>query len=311
MRVTELVLGEIVGTLMKCEKGIILAGGTGSRLYPLTIASNKQLLPIYDKPVIYYPLTTLMLAGIKDILIISTAKDLPPLKNLLGTGAQWGMRFEYKVQEEPKGLPEAFIIGEEFINGKPVALILGDNFYHGHGLSETVRKAAEDVNGSHLFLYNVEDPSPYGVIILRENGTPVEVLEKPKNLESKLAITGLYYFDGSVAEKAKELKPSERGELEITDLIRFYLLEGKAKTTVLGRGYVWFDVGSATSLLSASNYVETLQSRQGINIASPEEVAWRMEFIDEQKFCSLISVLPKGIYKKRLEKILDGILEIK
>lgn len=290
---------------MKCEKGIILAGGTGSRLYPLTLGANKQLLPVYDKPVIYYPLTTLMLAGLKHILIISTPKDLEALKSLLGTGAQWGMQFEYQVQETPGGLPEAFIVGEKFIDQKPVALILGDNFYHGHGLSEEVYNAAQNVKGCRLFVYGVEDPSRYGVIVFDQNGKPKEVIEKPKDLKSKLAITGLYYFDGTVSERARNLKPSVRGELEITDLIRSYLVENKVEITTLGRGYVWFDVGTPESLLSASNYVEVIQSRQGISIASPEEVAWRMKFIDGIQFSCLIAKLPLSIYKQYLEDLLN------
>lgn len=290
---------------MKCKKGIILAGGHGTRLYPLTIAANKQLLPIYDKPVLYYPLTTLMLAGIKDILIISTARDLSAIQVLLGTGESLGMHFEYQVQSEPRGLPEAFILGEKFINEEPVALILGDNFFHGHGLSEAVYEPAQRVSGAHLFTYAVDDPSRYGIIQLNAEGKPIELSEKPKNIKSKLAITGLYYFDGEVSRRAKKLSPSKRGELEITDLIKSYLSENKVEVSQLGRGYVWFDVGLPQSLLNASNYVEVIQSRQGVAIASPEEIAWRMGFIDKEQLSKLVSGLPSSHYRNYL----DGILE--
>ncbi len=285
---------------MKFEKGIILAGGTGSRLYPLTLAANKQLLPIYDKPVIYYSLTTLMLAGLKEILIISSPQDLPAIQNLLGTGEQFGIKLSYKIQEKPAGLPEAFIIGKDFINQEPVALILGDNFFHGHGLTDLIFEARRELKGAHIFTYNVEDPSRYGVVTLNEKKEILSIEEKPKNSHSKLAITGLYYFDGTVAAKAKKLKPSARRELEITDLIRAYQAEGKLSMSLLGRGYVWFDVGNPQSLLDASNYVEVIQSRQGIAIASPEEVAWRMGFIDKKQLSRLVQKIPKGHYEKTL-----------
>jgi glucose-1-phosphate thymidylyltransferase len=285
---------------MKITKGIILAGGNGTRLYPLTIAANKQLLPIYDKPVIYYPLTTLMLAGIRDILIISTPRDLPSVQRLLGDGSRFGMRFEYQVQNEARGLPEAFILGKDFINNSPVAMILGDNFFHGQGLSTKVQQTASDLAGANIFTYMVEDASRYGVAVIGDNGQIIDIEEKPLKPRSNMAITGLYYFDGSVSERSQALKPSKRNELEITDLMKSYMREGLLSHTQLGRGYVWFDVGTPHSLLSASNYVEVIQSRQGIAIASPEEVALRMGFIDQSTFEAVCSVLPDGFYKKYL-----------
>jgi glucose-1-phosphate thymidylyltransferase len=288
---------------MKITKGIILAGGYGSRLFPLTIAANKQVLPIYDKPVIYYPLTTLMLAGIRNILIISTPKDLPAIKNLLGMGESFGMSFSYQPQENPNGLPEAFILGEKFINNEPVAMILGDNFFHGHGLSEAVFKPAQSLSGAHIFTYNVEDPERYGIVTLNKHEKIIHIEEKPSKAKSKLAITGLYYFDGSVIERSQKLKPSSRGELEIVDLIKSYLAENRVTLTQLGRGYVWFDAGTPKSLLEASQYVETIQSRQGVFIASPEEVAWRMNFINMPDFENLLFKMPKSKYKEYLSKL--------
>lgn len=290
---------------MKIEKGIILAGGTGSRLYPLTVTANKQLLPIYDKPVIYYPLTTLMLAGIKDILMISTSRDLAAIEAHFGTGNHLGLRFTYRAQQKPGGLPEAFIVGEDFINNQPVAMILGDNFFHGHGLTEIVYDSAQNFEGAHIFTYAVEDPGRYGVISLNENDQSIDIEEKPVHPKSNQAITGLYYFDGTVSQRALRLLPSQRGELEITDLIKSYITEKKIKVSQLGRGYVWFDVGTAQSLLDASNYVGVIQSRQGISIASPEEVAWRMGFIDTQTFEKNIKKMPKGKYQESLERILQ------
>jgi len=291
---------------MKVEKGIILAGGTGSRLYPLTVAANKQLLPIYDKPVIYYPLTTLMLAGIKDILIISTPQDLTAIESLFGKGDHLGMRFSYLAQQQPGGLPEAFILGEDFINNQPVAMILGDNFFHGHGLTDIVYNAAQNLEGAHIFTYAVEDPSRYGVITLNENNQIMDVEEKPNHPKSNQAVTGLYYFDGTVSRRAKKLLPSQRDELEITDLIRTYIHEKTIKVSQLGRGYVWFDVGTAQSLLDASTYVSVIQSRQGISIASPEEVAWRMNFIDTQAFEKNINKMPNSKYQESLQRVFQA-----
>lgn len=289
---------------MKIDKGIILAGGSGSRLYPLTFAANKHLLSIFDKPVIYYPLTTLMLAGIRKILIVSTPRDLPNIQQLFGSGSQFGMEFSYQLQSNPNGLPEAFILGEQFINCDPVAMILGDNFFHGHGLSEAVFEPAQQLIGSHIFTYNVEDPERYGIAVLDKQEKIIDVEEKPLKPKSSSAITGLYYFDGTVSERTEILKPSMRGELEIVDLIKSYILENKVSVTQLGRGYVWFDAGTPKSLLDASQYVEVIQSRQGIFIASPEEVAWRMGFIDDAGFELLLSKMPQSKYKEYLLRLI-------
>lgn len=288
---------------MKVKKGILLAGGTGTRLYPLTFCANKQLLPIFDKPLIYYPLTTLMLAGIQDILIISSPKDLALIQTFLGSGEQWGVNFSYQTQNNPNGLPEAFILGEKFIEQKPVALILGDNFFHGHGLTDAVFDAAQKLCGAHLFVYAVDDPERYGIIELNAKGKINKVEEKPKRPRSNLAITGLYYFDDAVCEFSKKLIPSKRGELEIIDLIEQYRQLDKLSFTQLGRGYVWLDAGTPNSLLSASQYVEVIQSRQGTFIASPEEVAWRMGFIDSNHFKSALEQMPYSKYREYLFKM--------
>jgi len=292
---------------MNCKKGIILAGGLGSRLSPLTVATSKQLLPIYDKPVIFYPLTTLMLGGIQEILIISTPRDLLVIQHLLGNGRQYGLSIQYKVQIEPRGLAEAFIIGEEFIDRQPVAMILGDNFFHGHGLTDLLQNTSQHISGAHIFVCSVEDPSRYGVVAINKKGVITQLVEKPTEFISQLAITGLYYFDGSVAVRAKELKPSSRGELEIVDLIRSYLQDDAVELTLLGRGYVWFDVGTPKSLLNASNYVEVIQSRQGVIIASPEEVAWNMGYINDHDFIRIIDGLPNNPYKEYLQSLLTAL----
>lgn len=289
---------------MKVTKGIILAGGSGSRLFPLTAPSNKQTLPIFDKPVIFYPLTTLMLAGIEEILIISTPKDTPGLKDLLGNGQQWGINITYQVQQEPKGLPDAFILGEKFINDEPVAMILGDNFFHGNQLSGLVFEKAKEHTGATIFTYRVPDAERFGVAVIDDKGKVLNIEEKPKKPKSNLAITGLYFFDETVSKRAKKLKPSARHELEITDLINTYLKEGKLSASVLGRGQVWMDVGTPNALLNASNYVHIIQSQQGVIIASPEEVAWRMEFISDRQFEKLVKFMPNGHYKTYLEGLL-------
>jgi len=282
-----------------------LAGGIGTRLYPLTIALNKQLLPIYDKPAIYYPLSTLMLAGIREILIISSPKDLVVVKRLLGTGQQFGVSFSYQLQEKPNGLPEAFILGEEFINNEPVAMILGDNFFHGHRLSELVFNAARGIKGAHLFTYQVDDPQRYGVAIIDKENRVIDLEEKPTQPKSKNAITGLYYFDHTVSERARNLKPSSRGELEIVDLIKSYLEEQLVSVTQLGRGYVWFDTGTPQSLLSAAQYVQVIQSRQNIFIASPEEVALNMGFLTSEQLNSGLKNLPESTYKNYLVNLIS------
>lgn len=288
---------------MKVKKGIILAGGLGSRLYPLTLASNKHLLPIYDKPVIYYPLTTLMLAGIREILIISSPRDLPYIKTLLGKGDSIGVRFEYAIQEKPNGLPEAFILGEKFIANQPVAMILGDNFFYGHGLSKVVFNAAQNFSGVHLFTYTVDNPEPYGIITLDDNQKVLSLEEKPKDSKSNIAVTGFYYFDGTVSSRSKNLLPSSRKELEIIDLIKSYMCDDHVTLTQLGRGCVWIDTGTPKSLLDASQYVEVIQARQGHFIACIEEVAWRMGFIDQKHFENLINTMPQSTYKQYLSKL--------
>lgn len=290
---------------MKVEKGIILAGGSGSRLYPLTLASNKQLLPIYDKPVIYYPLTTLMLAGIREILIISSPRDLPSIKTLLGNGDNIGVHFEYAIQERPNGLPEAFILGEKFISNQPVAMILGDNFFHGHGLSGAVYNAAQKFAGAHIFTYTVEDPQRYGIVTLDADQKVLTLEEKPKDPQSNIAVTGLYYFDGTVSDRSKNLSPSSRSELEIIDLIKSYMSDDHLTVTQLGRGFVWIDAGTPKSLLDASQYVEVIQSRQGHFIACPEEVAWRMGFIDTKCFEEFINALPQSKYQEYLTRVIQ------
>ncbi len=287
--------------MTKCTKGIILAGGTGSRLYPLTIAVNKQLLPIFDKPALYYPLTSLMLAGIRDILVISSPDDLQAIQSLLGDGAQFGLSLHYVAQESPRGLPEAFILGKDFINNEPVAMILGDNFFYGQGFSALLEQSAGSGDQAHVFLYGVKDPSRYGVAKFDAQGKLTEVVEKPKDFISPWAITGLYFFPGDVAEAAAVLKPSARGELEITDLLRHYIKEGRITTSQLGRGNVWFDIGTPESMLQASSFVEMIQNRQRLLISSPEEVAWRMGWISTEAYKERISALPACSYRSSLE----------
>ena len=289
---------------MKVRKGIILAGGTGSRLYPLTIAANKQLLPLYDKPVIYYPLSVLMLAGIREILIISSAKDLPNIKGLLKDGKQFGINCTYAVQNAPKGLPEAFIIAEDFLQGEASMLILGDNFFYGNFLQDLLRKAILQVAGAHLFLHPVDNPSAYGVLSFDSNGNIKDILEKPKEFVSNLAITGLYLFDENAPYYAKQLKPSARGELEITDLIKFYLTENRVSVSQLGRGYVWYDTGTPKSLLLVSSFIETIEDRQGLLISSPEEIALNLDYISKDELNHHIGKMPECLYKNYLKNLL-------
>lgn len=292
---------------MKCTKGIILAGGTGSRLYPLTISVNKQLMPIYDKPAIYYPLSSLMLAELRDILIISTPKDIEAMKSLLGDGSHFGLSIQYKIQEKPSGLPEAFIIAKDFIQDQPVAMILGDNFFYGQGLSDLLCTASSNVKNANVFLYNVKDPSLYGVakFDVNDNNRLLDVVEKPYEYVSPWAVTGLYFFPSNVSMRAEKLKPSDRGELEITDLIRGYIDDDSLTAHKLTRGNVWFDVGSPDALLQASNFVEVLQNRQGILISSPEEIAWRVNLITDDDYSNLIKAMPKSSYRKSLELTLE------
>lgn len=285
-------------------KGIILAGGSGTRLYPLTRAASKQLMPIYDKPMIYYPLSTLMLAGIKDILIISTPKDLPRFKELLKDGSDFGINLSYKEQPSPDGLPQAFILGEEFIGDDNVALILGDNIYHGIGLSKMLQRAVQKETGSTIFGHNVRDPRRFGVIEFDENMNVISIEEKPENPRSDYAITGLYIFDNKVIEIAKDLKPGPRGELEITDVIKAYLDKGELSVELLGCGIAWLDTGTHESLLDASIYIESVQRLQNMQIANLEEIAYRKGYITREKVLELAQPLKKTEYGQYLLRLI-------
>lgn len=284
-------------------KGFILAGGSGTRLYPLTKAISKQIMPIYDKPMIYYPLSVFMLAGIKEILIISTKRDLPIFQELLRDGSDLGMKFQYKVQEEPNGLAEAFIIGEEFIGEDNVALVLGDNIFFGQGFSPIVKRTANLEKGAEIFGYLVQDPRAYGVVEFDDKNNVISLEEKPENPKSKYAIPGLYFYDNTVVEKVKNLKPSKRGELEITDLNRIYMEENKLKVNLLGRGFAWLDTGTHSSLLQASNFIETIQTRQGNYIACIEEIAYRNGWINKKQLLELAKPMLKTEYGKYLVDI--------
>ncbi|MEG0236067.1 MAG: glucose-1-phosphate thymidylyltransferase RfbA [Cetobacterium sp.] len=288
-------------------KGIILAGGSGTRLYPLTKAISKQIMPVYDKPMIYYPLSVLMLAGIKEILIISTPRDLPVFQELLKDGSELGMKFEYKIQEQPNGLAEAFVIGKEFIGGDSVALVLGDNIFFGQGFSPVVKKAANLEKGAEIFGYLVQDPRAYGVVEFDENNSVLSLEEKPEIPKSKFAVPGLYFYDNSVVEKAKNLKPSKRGELEITDLNRIYMEEKNLKVNLLGRGFAWLDTGTHASLLEASNFIATIQNRQGHYAACIEEIAYRNKWIDKNQLLELAKPLMKTEYGQYLVDISEEI----
>jgi glucose-1-phosphate thymidylyltransferase len=288
---------------MMC-KGIILAGGSGTRLYPITLAISKQLLPIYDKPMIYYPLSTLMLAGIRDVLIINTPHEQALFKHLLGDGSQWGMRIEYAVQPSPDGLAQAFVIGRDFVAGGPSCLVLGDNIFYGHGFSEQLRRAATHVDGATVFGYWVKDPERYGVAEFDREGRVVGLEEKPLKPKSNYAVTGLYFYDHRVADFAASLKPSPRGELEITDLNRCYLDEGSLRLEKLGRGYAWLDTGTHESLLQASNFIETIEERQGLRVCCPEEIAYSNGWIDDAQLEALAAPLLKNGYGEYLMQLL-------
>lgn len=286
-------------------KGIILAGGSGTRLYPITIPTIKQLLPVYDKPMIYYPLATLMLAGVREFLIISTPKDLPRFKDLFGDGSQLGLKFSYAEQDEPRGIAEALIIGEDFIGNDNVWLILGDNLFFGHGLPELLKEAYEENEGATVFGYYVSDPERYGVIEFDKKGNVLSIEEKPKKPKSNYAVTGLYLYDSEAPKIAKSIKPSWRGELEITDVNNEYLRRGKLKVKLMGRGYAWLDTGTHDSLLDASDFVRIVEQRQGLKIACIEEIAYRMGYIDKEQLEKLAQPLKKTGYGKYLLSILD------
>lgn len=287
------------------QKGIILAGGSGTRLYPLTKVISKQLMPVYDKPMVYYPLASLMLAGIRDILIITTPRDSGSFQELLGDGRQWGITLSYAVQPSPDGLAQAFIIGEKFLAGEGGALILGDNIFYGDGFSSLARRAAAQETGATVFAYYVRDPERYGIVEFDDKGNAVSLEEKPAKPKSNYAVTGLYFYDGSVVEKAKTLKPSARGELEITDLNKLYLQEGTLHVETMGRGYAWLDTGTHESLLQAASYVETVQERQGLKICCPEEIAYQLGYIDRDQLIRLAEPLMKNEYGQYLCKILQ------
>jgi len=287
-------------------KGIILAGGAGTRLHPLTRVTSKQLLPLYDKPMIYYPLSTLMLTGIRDILIISTPNDLPNFERLLGCGGEYGLRLSYAQQPRPDGLAHAFIIGENFIDGDSCAMILGDNIFYGNGLSSLLQDAARKNDGATVFGYHVNDPQRFGVIEIGEGGKVASIEEKPSKPKSNYAVIGLYFYDNKCVEYAKSLAPSARGELEITDLNRIYLEEGKLEARMLGRGYAWIDAGTIDSLMDASNFIMAIEKRQGIKISAIEEVAWRMGFIDNDQLKHLAKNYGKSSYGAYLTNVLDS-----
>ncbi|WP_342239032.1 glucose-1-phosphate thymidylyltransferase RfbA [Inquilinus sp. OTU3971] len=288
-------------------KGIILAGGSGTRLHPLTLATSKQLMPVYDKPMIYYPLSVLMLAGIREVLVISTPHDMPQFQRLLGDGSQWGMGFEYAVQPSPDGLAQAYIIGADFVAGGPSALILGDNIYHGHGLPELLASAAAQPSGASVFAYHVDDPERYGVVNFGADGRAAAIEEKPRNPTSNWAVTGLYFYDAEVVDIAADLKPSPRGELEITDVNRVYLERGLLHVERMGRGFAWFDMGTHDSLLEAASYVQTLERRQGLRVACPEEIAYLQGFIDREQLVVQGRKLEKSGYGKYLLKVAEGL----
>jgi glucose-1-phosphate thymidylyltransferase len=285
-------------------KGIILAGGSGTRLHPMTLVTSKQLMPVYDKPMIYYPLSTLMLAGIREVLIISTPRDTPSFQALLGDGSQWGMEIQYAVQPSPDGLAQAYVIGAEFVGNRPSALVLGDNIYYGHGITDLFTSAMSRPDGATVFAYHVNDPERYGVVDFDQDMRALSIEEKPTAPKSSWAVTGLYFYDSDVVDIARDLRPSARGELEITDVNRIYLERGKLSVEIMGRGYAWLDTGTADSLLEAAEFVRVLEKRQGFKIACPEEVAFQKGFIDSARMEELAAKLGKSTYGAYLRGIL-------